>query len=342
VWTSEDDIKRACAAGSIEESHQIDVKRSLGSGSKANLELAKDLAQFAIDGGYLVYGIEEVSDGAFQPHPIDIVGGIRERIDEVARSRCQPPLTVYVHAIPSEADSTMGYVVVEVPQSPLAPHMVDGAYFGRSDSTRRKLTDTEVVGFHEARAARTGAADTELTAYIAASPYVGRQVHAHLYGVAYPLTFVLGQGRTGEDDLRDLCQATALTEVRSRLGITGGAYPSDLLHASTFHERADGAALVDYGLRDSRRPDMSGRSSAEENGSEIWVTETGIIRAMMPRLSMTYSDNGDESLIPGMATLFAYQLTALVAQWSKQNGYRGQWAVGMAATHVKVSTTAEN
>lgn len=342
MWRSEDDIEQACASGSIEESHHVDVKRELGPKAKGNIELAKDLAQFAIDGGYLVVGIDELGDGTFHPHPIDIASGIRERIDQVARSRCQPPLTVHVRAIPSRLDNTRGYVVVEVPQSPLAPHMVDGSYFGRSDSTRRTLTDTEVVGYHQARAARTGVADAELTAYMKDTPFKSRQIHAHAFGVAVPLTYVLAQGRTGRDDLRELCEAAVLKDIRTRLGHNLGAMPSDLTRATTFHERADGAAVVDYGLRDSRRPDMAGSLSAEENGSEVWVTETGIIRALMPRLSATHPEDESEWLIPGMAALFACQLVALAARWSEMNGYSGQWALGVAATGVKGLALALN
>jgi hypothetical protein len=43
---------------------------------------------------------------------------------------------------------------VEVPPSPLAPHMVDGRYHGRGDSVKRVLTDTGIERLHAVRRAR--------------------------------------------------------------------------------------------------------------------------------------------------------------------------------------------
>jgi hypothetical protein len=43
----------AISDGRLQEGPHLDVKRELPSGTKANLELARDLAMFANDGGTL-------------------------------------------------------------------------------------------------------------------------------------------------------------------------------------------------------------------------------------------------------------------------------------------------
>jgi hypothetical protein len=39
-------------------------------------------------------------------------------------------------------------LIVEVPPSPLAPHMVDGKYHGRGDTVKHVLSDAEVERMH--------------------------------------------------------------------------------------------------------------------------------------------------------------------------------------------------
>jgi hypothetical protein len=68
-------------------------------GRGANKELAKDLAQFAIDGGVLVIGVDD-NDKAIAPKltPVDL-NGLKERVDQVARSIPDPPMHVRTDAI---------------------------------------------------------------------------------------------------------------------------------------------------------------------------------------------------------------------------------------------------
>ena len=150
--TTEAQLADAAAQGLLEETHHLDIKRELGAGKSANKELAKDLASFAVDGGLLMYGIDEdASPPALSPlrH-----AGLAERIEQVALAGVTEPLYVRTRVVVSDADPEMGYVLVTVPPSPAAPHMVDGRYYGRSDKTKMVLDDARVTALHTARARR--------------------------------------------------------------------------------------------------------------------------------------------------------------------------------------------
>ena len=129
--TMEQDLRLAVEEGLLTESHHLEAKRELEPGKATNREHARDLASFAVDGGAIVVGLEEIkTDGTFElaSQPLD---GLRERIGAIARTIPDPPLDVITEAIPSEADASRGHLVIHVPPSAVAPHMVDGRYLGR-------------------------------------------------------------------------------------------------------------------------------------------------------------------------------------------------------------------
>jgi hypothetical protein len=109
------------------------------------------MASFAVDSGTLIIGIaEDKTNRTFTlaPQPLK---GLPEKIEQIARSIPEPPLSVITQEIPSDADPTQGYLIVHIPASPAAPHMVDGRYYGRDDKTKYFLSDPEVVRLHERR-----------------------------------------------------------------------------------------------------------------------------------------------------------------------------------------------
>jgi hypothetical protein len=95
IPSSWDDIVAAAAAGILDEgTHWVEIKKDVPASSRsANLELARDLASLAVDGGLLVIGVVDANGKAG-----DVVGanlaGLVQRIDQVARDRVDPPLTV--------------------------------------------------------------------------------------------------------------------------------------------------------------------------------------------------------------------------------------------------------
>lgn len=94
--TTEAEHESAPASGLLEESHTLDIKKSPpGPGAGGTRYLAVDLASFAIDGGYLVYGVEEDQHGRAHALTSFLTARFPERIDQVALSgRIDPTLAI--------------------------------------------------------------------------------------------------------------------------------------------------------------------------------------------------------------------------------------------------------
>ena len=125
-WTpkTEADLQAAITGGLFEESHYLDLKKAPNSKGD-NKELARDLSSFAVDGGTLIIGVQENKESRtfeLAPQPLN---GLPEKIEQVARTIPDPPLTILTQEISAAADDGTGYLVVHIPASPVAPHMVD-------------------------------------------------------------------------------------------------------------------------------------------------------------------------------------------------------------------------
>lgn len=128
---SEHELRSVVEAGMLTETHHLDIKREIGVKPGDRAELARDLAQFAIDGGALIVGVEEdKATRTWTLTPQKLVG-LQERIEQIANSQIDPPLSIAIRVLALAEDPTQGYVVIQVPVSPRAPHMVGGIYYGR-------------------------------------------------------------------------------------------------------------------------------------------------------------------------------------------------------------------
>lgn len=120
----------------LEETIRLEFKRELPDTGK-NDDLARMIASMAnSDGGIIVYGIEEDGDGrASVLLPFD-VSKATERVILVARSVLDEPLSLSsVYSIEDETNPERGYLVVDIPKSERAPHLIDGRAWGRTAKT---------------------------------------------------------------------------------------------------------------------------------------------------------------------------------------------------------------
>jgi hypothetical protein len=142
--TSWEEVVIAAAAGVLDETQWVELKEKVPPASKpANLELARDLASLSLDGGLLVIGIADASGAAGEVVGTDL-SGIETRVAQVASGRIAPPLSVTFDVFPKPDDAETGVLVVTVPASEAAPHMVDEKYWGRGAHGKRTLSDNEV------------------------------------------------------------------------------------------------------------------------------------------------------------------------------------------------------
>lgn len=118
--TSEADIQKVIGDGLLGETHYLDCKQEIASKAD-NKETGRDLASFAIDGGMLLIGVaEDKANRTFTllPQPLR---NLAEKVENIAVTIIDPPLHVIPHEIKAEADSSKGYLLVEVRPSPHAP-----------------------------------------------------------------------------------------------------------------------------------------------------------------------------------------------------------------------------
>jgi hypothetical protein len=186
IPTTEDELRAALSGCVLVESHYVDFKALIASGDKANLGIAIDLASFAVDSGIIVVGVDESTDPpTFAPVALT---GLKERVDQIGRSRVDPPLLVVCAEIPAAGRPGEGCLVIAVPASPMAPHMVDSIYRGRGDTTNIRLSDAEVRRIRDQR--RQGEFDilAILRDEITRDPIAGEtRQNGHLFVVAEPV-----------------------------------------------------------------------------------------------------------------------------------------------------------
>lgn len=153
MWIPEtaEELEATVAAGSLEETNTLEAKQQFPS----NKKLAKEIAALANDGGVLLIGVaEDEHDRLTKLNPVKLQGA-RERIDQIIQTSIQETLSVEIRALELEGDPSRGYLVIIVPASPRAPHMVivgkDNRYYGRGDNTVRRLSEGEVARLYARR-----------------------------------------------------------------------------------------------------------------------------------------------------------------------------------------------
>ncbi|MGW8375407.1 ATP-binding protein [Streptomyces sp. ODS28] len=332
---TEGDIRNAVDGGLLSESSRLDAKKELLTKGD-NKELARDLASFAIDSGTLIIGIGEDKEQrrfTLEPQKLD---GLAEKIDQVARTIPDPPLSIITEEIPA-ADTTLGYVLVHIPANPQAPHMVDGRYYGRNDKTKHVLTDADVARLHARRRSGEQDALALLAHEMGSDPMRGVGDQAHLFLVAQPLA---GQ----EDMLLDL---TSGQDWNSRLYhfltrsdtselskvLDGAGIAPDLGDATNGSRRAGGAARSSPCLADGRVYKSDG-SLAAQDAIEVQVFEDGGLRLFQSRLSAA-GHSGEQVILDAAPVNLLRRFLALVTAAADESGYLGSWALAVGATGLR-------
>jgi Putative DNA-binding domain len=325
--TTEHQILDAITTGDLKENRYLDVKREIGTSDGSRRETARDIASFAIDGGVLLIGIEE-KDGTFKPSPVPFADEA-ERIEQIATNRADPPVFLTVREIPSDADPETGYIWVEIPPSPLAPHMVDGVYWGRIDRTKGRLTDAQVLRLHSRRESLAGRIQSILSAEMDRDPVPqAERKEGHLYLVAWPISARQDAGLTvlKQRDIQTMHSLILSGEgelsSRSREFAPGPGY------ASTMRLRSQGLALTTLGLESSAR--LLETTGDEGTMVDIEFREDGGIRVLMGRMTDTW--DAGQIICDGLAVAYARRLVRWATEYGDAFGYSGQWGFGLAAS----------
>lgn len=318
---TEADLSDALEGGALSEGDHLDFKRELTAGDRGTKATAIDLASFAIEGGAIVVGVTPGRPPDLAP--IALLGQ-RERVEQIARHRIDPPLRVEVREIPTEDDPEEGYLVLTVSASQQAPHAVDHIFRGRHGTTNVQLTAAEVRAMHKRERADAAATiNDEMAAFANREPFPPeRQRLGRLYLIARPVS---PDAQMLERAVGPRWAQWTEEHVRTGPGLTKGFSPD--------FQEAWQVRRMPVGWIASRfeTPHRAGEQDGEKHGIEVELSEDGTILVFCSRPTDFY--DGDrhvalEAVILGLA-LRTIRLAAAV---SRDTGYTGDWQVSVLVT----------
>lgn len=195
-WT---DLETAAREGLINERAHCELKRGLPPSSK-NVEISRDIASMTVEGGVLLYGVEDAGGGKAGA----VVGmpdaeAVKSRLIAIAQGSVQPSVVCDVRVISHPDDPDRGCVLVVIPPSPVAPHRADERYWGRSSEGKRVLSDAEIAALFAARRNREDDFQEQLASLdrnFDPIPPTARS-HGHLYYCARPLQLTVSADTWG-------------------------------------------------------------------------------------------------------------------------------------------------
>jgi hypothetical protein len=249
MWlpASADEVVQALKTASLEETHTFDGKRAL---SVKNLDTAIDVCAMTVDGGSLLYGAGEDQNKRLTVDAPFVLAGVPERIDQIVQTSIAEPPTIQIRALPLDYDPSRGYVLVAVPPSPRAPHMViaGGAmlYYGRGATGNRVLTEAEIAGLYARREQWGIDRDSHLARVVADAPNIPSApspigfMHAFVRPIGFDSTFLRREWKSNQTGFLAAMRTTALTRA-----LPNQHYTPDLTNFQSWG--IDGGAGVSVG-----------------------------------------------------------------------------------------------
>jgi Putative DNA-binding domain len=330
-WTPKawSDVVDAAAGGLLDESHWVDLKQGFPAGKRThNTELAQDLASLAVDGGLLVVGIEDHNSHAGKVCGVELAG-LADRVDQVARDKVRPSLVVRSHEVPDPNRPGWGCLLVHVPPSPLAPHMVDYVYYGRGDRANVRLGDEQVRVILEDR--RRGRIDVlaELQQMVEDDPIpADEREYGHLYLLAQPETAaeeaLVEFLATRNDAIRAI--KAIIEPIRQKRSRGATPFQPDLQQLADSMTRAEGLVLISYSAEEGPR--------REQSLLELVIREDGGIRLTCGRGTIASQAPAYPPSTRAVIVMLVLGLTHSVAALAgrladEYAAYHGQWRLGI-------------
>jgi hypothetical protein len=290
-----------------------------------------------------------------QPTPVELEG-LPERIDQIARSVIDEPLHVRIQYIPAVGQLGKGYLLVIVPPSPSAPHMVDGKYYGRGDTTKHVLADAEVQRLHQLALHRQRDAEELLDAEVRRDPCPPElRNHAHLFAIAQP---VAGRPDLLQQVLKDPEGWHRFIHTNVRSGLAGQllgddsspqGWSPDIPKIDGTSPRARGWALSAPGIQPGRKvvppePDTTSLAVTEHRLLDLEIGEDGSLRLFCGRASDALGrgytpgiteDEVTESIFESLILGLTKRLILLATAVAETTDYLGQWDFGIAVVGLR-------
>lgn len=204
-WNTAEELIAAASGNSLQESRGLDGKKGLPESSpRGNAEIAKDVSAMTVHGGILVYGIGEDASKMLTVVNAIPLADQKERIDNVVNNGVDPRPEFHVHELPLADGSGNGFLVVEVPLSPLAPHMVtinfEDRFYGRSAAGNVQLSQPEIGDLYKRQAQFTVDAYNVLDEAISQATYEPLPPLGYLHVVVRPVVAKLDRMSSVSDE----------------------------------------------------------------------------------------------------------------------------------------------
>jgi hypothetical protein len=343
IPTDEAAMRDAFDQAILEERNWCELKREIGNTKGATVELARDLASLSVDGGTLIVGLDEDAPEGNPLHPVEL-SGLAERVEQVAHTRVHPPLLVDSTPVRSAADGAKGYLVVHVPASALAPHQVEGIYYGRGDKTKRRLTDPEVERLFERRKSWSANAFALLDQLMASRGATEEQRMPQLFVAARPVAGwpemfrpIVGnrdwQGRL--EALRvAVCNDATLNDALREQFAKAGGWSGNFSYVRKFDKTASGARIGStHKLLTPQNFEWSVDFDIDELGT-AWFSMGAIGALDQDFNGIKYTGVYIDSMVVAVMEL----LTA-IKLLSEAVGYSSSWDFALALTNLHDSRT---
>ena len=346
-WRPEtlDDLRSFIDGGVARESRWVEFKREL----PRNRALARQLAAFAIEGGSIVIGVAEEADNKFSVVPIPIAG-LRERVEQIAQSVVEPPLWVASRVL-ADNDGENGVLWIDVPQSPDAPHQVDGTYYERGDTQARPMSDAAVERLMRSRSSSLDDILDELHEGLKDNPrsqFIGRTcIVAKPIGAAQQELYDASGGQAGWHGF-----ATEVQRARSDVQVNESLHESLFRSPETFELARTYEGLVsalslqlrslhspkdNWGMLEAKQPLLPFRNWAPFEYCKLVLSDDGSLRCTTYSQSPGVQSVGPRYLQPGLAIATCLTILAVLRLIRSKTGKGRVWDVAIGVADVRNS-----
>ncbi len=295
----------------------------------------------ATDGGVLIYGIDEDDDGRVTILCPIALDGAEERVTAIIRTGVAAPPEVVISPIRTAADPSVGYLVVAVPPSPQAPHMVilghDNRYYGRRGKQNVPLTEGEVARLYERRRRWQQDVDQLLTEVVKAAPIPATPGHAFLHLGCSPVGTppdLLTPGRTAGPAptfLGELVGEAAQQSVFPQADI-----PPPFLYANRWRKPPRGwVAYLHIAPQPGQQRDPGGIL-------DMQVNKDGSARLLCGRAGIPVHGEEQVYVIEEKIAELTTRFSWMMGQLYRRIGFLGPVDLGVAITGVQGSRSARS
>ncbi len=324
------ELRDAIEGGRLGESHYRELKRELPTTRK----LAEEMAALAIDGGSLIIGVDE-NAASLTPVPL---GGLRELVSQVARDAIDEPLFVQPYEIRQRPTSTEGFMVVEVPESPQAPHRVKGRYYARSGTTIHPMPYPEVERLIARRSHDEKAVGELLEAEIARDPVPDEvRQRTHLYTIARPVSqredmLRKALGDQTQNWVRVLRSKLFAGKAQEPFHVATDLAPDIARAAATQSSRAGGWAFHSYGIGPGRRMHPE---AGESTLLDLEVGHDGLLRLFCGYGSRAVGEDGIQVVMESTILGLTKRLLLIAGNVAEVCAFRGSWDLGVSVAPLR-------